>query len=202
MLPVLGFSQQELTPAADKKVAIGFHPWYGIINGVRLDFDFRLPAKNQWLIVAPQFYMVTDNSSMWDINKMTGTGLDLQHRFYFSQTNEARGPWVAYGAVIQYRSVTDEGFVPATFREYGADYIRLENRDIRTSVWKTGGNLLAGYQLMAFSRFYFDFFLGTGIRFSFDNRHSGLHSQYNEWWGDMGYSGTLMTGGFRFGILL
>lgn len=204
LLPLLGTGQQEPAAPPAKKMSIGIVPQYAITNGTRIDLDFKLPGKNQWLVVAPQLYLVTKNSTLWDFNEMTGVGIDLQHRFYFgqSQSHEPKGLWIAYGPVIQYRSVTDEGLDSYSFREEEVNYIGLGKKEMQTGIWKTGGNLLFGYQALASRLFYFDFYLGTGIRLSFDNRHSGLHGIYNEWWGDLGYSGTLLVGGFRFGILL
>ncbi len=194
-------TEQKSSPPI-KKWGIGIVPQYAITSGTRIDIDFRLPGRNQWLVVAPQFYLVTENSGLWSFNEMTGAGLDLQHRLYLGQRPEPRGPWVGYGPVFQYRSVTDDGVAAYHFREEGVDYIGVGQQEMQTGIWKTGANLLIGYQAIASRYFYFDFYLGTGIRFSFDNRTSGLHSLYNEWWGDLGYSGTLMVGGFRFGILL
>lgn len=201
LFPFLLAGQTEVAVPKEKKLGIGLVPQYAITNGTRIDFDIRLPGKNQWLVVAPQLYLVTDNSTLWDFNEMTGVGVDLQHRFYIGQRNEPKGGYLAYGPALQYRSVKDEGLSSYLFREEGSTYIGLQEEMMQTSIWKTGGNLIFGYQVLTTRGVYFDFYLGTGIRFSFDNRSSGLHGYYNEWWGDLGYSGTLLVGGFRLGFL-
>jgi hypothetical protein len=75
-----------------------------------------------------------------------------------------------------------------------------------TSIFNLAGfneklNLIFGLYFLIMDNFYLDSDIGNGIRFSFDNQTTGLHDYYNDWWGDMGYSGTLMVGGFRFGVL-
>jgi len=202
LLPLIGSGQTENPVSKEKTFAIGLVPQYAITNGTRIDFDIRLPGKNQWLVVAPQFYLVTNNSNLWNFEEMTGVGLDLQHRFFLGENNQPRGAYLAYGPVIQYRSVKDEGLTDYQFREDNSDYIGLREEMLQTGIWKMGGNLIFGYQALASKTYYFDFYLGTGIRFSFDNRSSGLHGYYNDWWGDLGYSGTLMVAGIRFGLLL
>lgn len=200
-LPLFLSGQTE--PAArEKTFGIGLVPQYAITNGTRIDFDIKLPGRNQWLVVAPQLYVVTENSNMWDFNEMSGFGLELQHRFFLNDDQKAGGPYLAYGPVFQYFSVKDEGLASYGFQEDNVEYIGLNQQMIQTRILKMGGNLIFGYQLVASRSFYFDFYLGTGIRLSFDNKKSGLHNYYNEWWGDMGYSGTLLVGGFRLGLLL
>ena len=202
LLPFAGSGQAEVPVRGEKSVGIGLVPQYAITSGTRIDFDIRLPGKNQWLVVAPQLYLVTENSNLWDFEEMTGVGIDLYHRIFIGQGKDPRGAYLAYGTMRQYRSVRDDGLTAYHYREDNATYIGLQEKMMQTGIWKTGGNLIFGYQLLASRSVYFDFYLGTGIRFSFDNRTSGLHSYYNEWWGDLGYSGTLMVGGFRFGIFL
>lgn len=202
LFPLFLAGQTDPSLPKEKTFGIGLVPQYAIVSGTRIDFDIRLPGKNQWLVVSPQLYLVTENSNLWNFEEMTGVGIDLQHRFFFGQNNEPRGAYLAYGPVLQYRSVKDEGLASYTFREDDVSYIGLQEEMMQTGIWKTGGNLIFGYQALASRAFYFDFYLGTGIRFSFDNRSSGLHGYYNEWWGDLGYSGTLMVGGFRFGLFL
>ena len=73
--------------------------------------------------------------------------------------------------------------------------------EITTHIYKFGGNFIIGAQIVIGQVMYIDPYIGLGIRFSFDDQSKGLHGYYNEWWGDMGYSGTLMVGGVRFGLI-
>lgn len=193
-------SGQKADLVKEKHFGIGMVPQYSIINGTRIDFDYRLPSKNQWLVVAPQLYIAGRNSSLWDFNEMAGAGIEIQHRLFLGEKSEPKGAYFAYGPVFQFYSVKDDGLASYTFQENQVTYIGLEENTISTLIYKFGGNLIFGYQALISKTLYLDFYLGTGARFSFDNRKSGLHSYYNDWWGDMGYSGTLMVGGMRIGI--
>jgi hypothetical protein len=191
---------QEQTEVKEKTFGVGLVPQYAITSGTRIDLDFRLPAPRQWLVVAPQFYISDNNSNMWNFNEMAGFGIDLQHRIYLGKTDIPRGAYFAWGPVFHWVSVKDQGLAAYNFKEGDVTYIGLNEEMIHTNIYKMGGNLIFGYQPLLDGVFYLDFYLGTGIRFSFDNRKSGLHSYYNDWWGDLGYSGTLLVGGVRFGV--
>ena len=132
---------------------------------------------------------------------MAGTGVEIQHKIFLNNNSTPNGAYLAYGPVFNYFSIEDEGLTANEFMDNGGNYIDLKEDEMTTNIFKVGGNIIFGMQFIISEHFYFDSFIGTGIRFSFDDKTSGLHSYYNEWWGDMGYSGTLMVGGFRFGVI-
>lgn len=191
-------TEEEFQP---RTFCFGIVPQYAISNGLRFDLDFKLNDKNHWLVVAPQMYISSESSYNWDYNSMVGAGIELQHRIYLIKKTTKSNAYFAYGPVFNYFSVNDDGLVERQFTESGGNYIGLEEDEITTNIFKIGGNLIFGIQFIISNNFYVDSFIGTGIRFSFDNQTSGLHDYYNNWWGDMGYSGTLMVGGFRFGVM-
>lgn len=90
LLPFAGSGQAEVPVRGEKSFGIGLVPQYAITSGTRIDFDIRLPGKNQWLVVAPQLYLVTENSNLWDFEEMTGVGIDLYHRIFIGQGKEDR----------------------------------------------------------------------------------------------------------------
>jgi hypothetical protein len=195
-----GLSGQEIA-FKEKTFGIGMVPQYAFSNGTRIDFDVRLSEKGHWLIVAPQLYISSGASGLWDYDRLFGTGLDLQHRIFLRQKPDPLGAYLAYGLVFQHFSVRDQGLEAYGFKEGDDNYIGLNEKMIRTNIFKFGGNLIFGYQTVLSESLYLDFYLGSGIRFSYDNRKTGLHSYYNKSWVDLGYSGTLMVGGFRLGLL-
>ncbi len=202
LLPQLVFSQVTIDqPEEQKTFSLGIVPQYAIVNGFRIDLDFRLNERNQWLVVAPQMYINNKANLDWDYNSMIGAGVELQHRIYLKKEMSSRNVYFGYGPVFNYFSVQDDGLTTRQFVEDGGTYIGLEEGEMTTNIYKIGGNLIFGIQCLIADNFYFDSFIGTGMRFSFDDKTTGLHEYYNEWWGDMGYSGTLMVGGFRFGVL-
>ena len=200
ILPNLSFSQPQSLETAAKTFNVGFVPQYSITDGFRFDLDFRLNDKNQWLVVAPQVYINTGSNWDYDINSLTGFGLEAQHRIYIKNTPFPKGFYLAYGSVFNYFSVKDDGYVYESYLEDGATYHELNEDEMTTRIYKVGGNLIVGVQFLVADFFYIDTYLGTGMRFSFDDKSRGLHDYYNDWWGDIGYSGSLLVGGVRFGL--
>lgn len=201
LFPLVSFSQETPeTAELPARYGVGIVPQYAIVNGIRVDFDFRLNGRGQWLVLAPQAYISSSNNS-WDYYNMTGTGIEIQHKLFLNEFKNRGGTYFAYGPVFNYFSVNDDGLVARNFIENGGNYIGLVDDEINTKIFKIGGNVIFGLQLVLNRNFYLDTYVGTGIRFSFDNKTTGLHEYYNDWWGDMGYSGTLIVGGFRFGVL-
>jgi len=96
LFPFLLAGQTEVAVPKEKKFGIGLVPQYAITSGTRIDFDIRLPGKNQWLVVAPQLYLVTENSNLWNFEEMTGVGIDLQHRIFIGQGKDPRWAYLAY----------------------------------------------------------------------------------------------------------
>ena len=180
---------------------LGIVPQYAAVNGMRMDFDIRLSDRNHWLVLAPQMYLVNENANRYrEYNSMTGAGMELQHKIYLNKNEKTVNTYFSYGPVFNYFSIKDNGLLPNDFSENGANYIGLIEGEMTTRIFKTGGNAIFGIQFLL-DNLYLDIYAGTGIRFSYDNKTSGLHKHYNDWWGEMGYSGTLMTGGIKLGVM-
>ena len=191
-------------PSLIRNRAIGMVPQYALINGFRIDLDQRLVKnKPQWLIISPQVYLASDEPELWDYNSMWGLGLELQHRYYLKpDIIQPQGAYMAYGPSFHYFSIEDERLYSEKTIENGIEYTVVRYGNITTDVFKMGLTAHAGYQFLVSDVLYFDFYVGAGIRLSFDNLEPpGLHKIYNDWWGDYGYSGTLMTLGIRIGLL-
>lgn len=180
---------------------LGIVPQYAAVNGMRMDFDIRLNDSNHWLVLAPQMYLVNENANRYrEYNSMTGAGIELQHKIFLNKNEKVVNTYFSYGPVFNYFSIKDNGLLPNDFSENGANYIGITEGEMTTRIFKTGGNVIFGIQFLL-DNLYLDIYAGTGIRFSYDDKTSGLHKYYNDWWGEMGYSGTLMTGGIKLGVM-
>jgi hypothetical protein len=199
--PAWLFGQDE-TLTKVKTFNVGVVPQYAFSHGMRIDLDFRLHKPGQWMVVSPQFYLIAQNPDNSNYKELVGVGIELQHRLFFKDRPIPKGAYLGYGPVFQYFSVKDQGLAAYSFDENQVEYIGLSEGSIQTNIYKFGGNLILGIQTVVNDYFYVDAFLGTGIRISLDNRTSGLHGYYNDWWGDIGYSGTLIVAGIRFGVSL
>ena len=199
ILPCFVFGQENNT-IQKPSFKLGIVPQYAISNGTRIDLDFQLNNPKHWLVFAPQLYISNRDNLGWNYNSMFGAGIEVQHKIFLNEKKSNRGVYVAYGPVFNYFNVKDDGFVASNFIDNGGNYIDLQEDEIATGIFKFGANLIFGIEFTISERFYFDPYIGTGIRLSVDNRTTGLHGYYNDWWGDLGYSGTLMVGGARFGV--
>jgi len=202
LMPGLLPAQSAMPPS--RKHGIGMVPQYAFVNGFRLDLDFRTSRnKPQWLIVAPQVFMSSEDPALWDYDQMWGLGLELQQRHYLKpDAINPEGVYFGFGPMFQFFSIEDERLYSTTVVENGSTYTVVKNGPVTTSVYKAGFTATAGYQVLVYNTVYFDFYVGAGIRLSFDNEPpSGLHRIYNDSWIDYGYSGTLMTAGMRIGML-
>lgn len=200
-IPFSVFSQDDEIVPAETKFSVAIVPQYAFISGLRTDFDFKLNSKNHWLVVAPQLYLSNSDNFSNEYNSMFGVGLEIQHKIFMKRETNKKGIYFAYGPTFNYFSVKDDGLSAQSFVEEGVSYIGLEDTEITTNIYKFGGNFIVGAQLVIADFMFIDPYVGLGIRFSYDDQTTGLHDYYNDWWADMGYSGTLMVGGVRVGII-
>lgn len=202
MVPLSVFSQADYVDK-EKTFSLGIVPQYAIINGIRADFDLEIKNKpNHRFVLSPLIFISTKSNLAWDYNSMVGAGLELQHKIFLKYEPNKKGVYFAYGPTFNYFSVTDEGLTAKQFIDNGGNYIGLVEDEMTTGIYKLGGNFILGIQYVISDFLYIDPYFGIGFRFSFDDTTTGLHTYYNDWWGDMGYSGTLMVGGIRIGVFL
>jgi hypothetical protein len=159
-------------------------------------------TSNQWLVFSPQVYASWEHNLGRDFNSLWGLGLDVKHRIYLKNNNmRPDGFYFQYGPNFQFYSIDSYQTYLEPYMENGIQYYRTTEGDVKTSVYKYGANFHVGYQAIVGEKVFFDFYAGTGIRLSFDNRNDGFHPWFNNWYGDYGYSGTLLDGGIRVGIV-
>ncbi|PIF06430.1 MAG: hypothetical protein CSA36_01715 [Draconibacterium sp.] len=199
IIPGLAYSQIS-EPENEKNFSLGIVPQYAIVSGFRVDLDFKLNDKNHWILVAPQLYINNNSTVLHNYNNMFGAGLELQHKIYLKKNLEKVNFYLAYGPTFNYFSVAEDQLLAENFTESGSNYIKLVEGETTTNIYKLGGNLIMGIRFIIGNNLYMETYIGSGIRLSFDNKTDGLHKHYDDWWGDMGYSGTLMVGGYKFGI--
>lgn len=203
ILTISVHGQDNESVANDPNFAIGFAPYYTITNGLRLDIDFRTnQEKNHWLVISPQFYYDENNNNYREYIEMTGFGIDFSYRVYLADNSKPKGPHFSPGFTLQFFNIKDEIFIPVEFIQDGQTYFTMEESTETSNVFKLGPNILFGYQFLINNVMYLDIYGGLGFRFSFDNRDRQFIYRYQDWWGDYGYSGILLNGGMRIGVIL
>lgn len=195
-----GFAQEK--DAFVPRLGIGFVPQYSISGGMRFDIDHSISkTSNQWLIISPEVFMVTGSRFNHDFKELYGFGLDVKHRIYMkANTMKPLGFYAQYGVMFQYFSIKDNRQYTQVYTDNGVEYYGVVEGEIRSNLYKFGGNFHFGYQWLIGDKVYFDLYTGAGIRISHNNHKDGLDTWYNNSWIDYGYSGTLLDGGFRVGF--
>lgn len=211
------YSQSEETAEENKLLVMGV-PQYLLVDGLRIDLDFKMNNPKKWLVVSPIIYLQGnaknpwyggyyydyeyshDNYSSSDFESLQGFGLELIFKQMFSKKTNGTGIYLGCGPVYRFTQLERDGLywiegtlngIPTTVEETGLYY---------TDIHKVGANCILGVQFQIFDNFYGDLFLGFGMRYSFVSSSKGTGHQYNSSWVDYGYSGVLMVSGFRIGV--
>lgn len=192
---------QDIEPFTPR-MGFGFVPQYTISGGLRFDIDRSLSkTSNQWLIISPQIFAVTNGRYGHEFEELWGLGLDMKHKIYLKPASlKPQGFYVQYGVMFQCFSIDEFQQYTYSYIENGIEYFGVTEGVINTKLYKYGGNFHLGYQWLVGDKVYFDIYTGAGIRISHNNRNEGFDTWYNDYWVDYGYSGTLLDAGFRVGV--
>lgn len=167
---------------------LAFHPFHLINNGIRIDYDHKLTSKH-WIQVSPQFYAAerTDDSDFRNYNELLGVGFSIFHRIYLSNQTE-------FGTYFSY------GFTYSNFNlKYDEDNSGLVNT-AETNINKFGGDIVIGYQSVAFEKLVIDLYAGLGSRYSSRTYIGTMQRKFNKLMYDYGYTGNVLVAGIRIGF--
>ncbi|MBN2520842.1 MAG: hypothetical protein JXB17_10085 [Bacteroidales bacterium] len=175
-------------------------PQYLIIDGLRIDFDFKRKT-NQWLTISPIVYLKNNEKNFSkeynsDNNSIIGGGLGILFKEFLLNKPGPKGIYFAYGPLYQYNKINTTG-------NYWID-VNLEKHETEglyaTQIHKAGANCTIGGQFKIAENLFGDIYLGFGVRYSFLIHNNGEGSRFNSSWIDHGYSGILLVSGIRIGI--
>ncbi len=184
-------------------------PQYLINKGLRIDVEKRLKNPRHWIQLVPQLYVDVkgidardyDSGYEKEYDKMYGVGLEVNHKMFLKEYSRPMGSYVSYGMNYQHFGIQFKGAEWEPALVDGMQQFVYTEKDAKQSIDKIGANLVVGYQNEFVDYVYWDIFIGLGFRCSFYNSESAetRHLDYYLW--DYGYSGTLLTGGFKLGVL-
>ncbi|MCX6309051.1 MAG: hypothetical protein NTY32_09590 [Bacteroidia bacterium] len=206
------FAQDYVIKEQIPTLAIGFQPQSFTFKAAEIDFDLRLSPRN-WLTIAPrvQFGNPRYNSYFYDptdaIDK--GFGLGLTYRYYpvtarTKKVNDGMGPFVSGSLDYLQTEYSYLGRKYLTYTDlYGNEgYTINDEYQYRQTVSNLGLSINIGYTWRFFDIMYMEAFVGVGVKMSdyvYDaERNFDLGKNY---W-DSGYSGYLVSNGFRIGVYL
>lgn len=187
-------------------------PQYIITNGIRIDIDIRKPESNNWWVITPYYY--DDDSKLSFLNpddnfefnphsyeSMYGAGLGIARKIFLRKPT--KGLYVMAGIGYKYFKIKgDNETYVETLGDDGLVYFEIQDLKYAININSYSGYATIGYQLNPFSKFYIDFYLGFGIRYSTHNSPENVTTKYNRGNIDYGYSGTLPIIGVRLGVAL
>lgn len=145
--------------------AIMLVPQYTLINGLRLDFEFRT-GKNA-IVIAPTFYIDNgsgDEFTPWSDgnDEMIGGGIDLVYKINLIDPNKIFVPYGALGLSYDWKMVTTDGYHHYDY--WDSYYYGYESKDI--SIHKVGVDAMMGFQFTPVARFVIDVSGGVSGRYS------------------------------------
>lgn len=182
-----------LSPAQEETTideVITFHPFHLVNNGIRIDYDRRI-FNNHWLQFGPQFYASerAENRDSRDYKELLGVGVSLYHRIYVGERKPSMGTYFSYGLTYSHFDLKYDEETPVA-----------GNLLAETKINKFGGDIIIGYQTLAFDKLIVDIYAGLGSRYA-DRRYMGkTQRKFNKYIYDYGYTGNLLIAGIRIGF--
>ncbi len=188
-------------------------PQYILSNGLRIDFDIHNKNTPNWLILSPFYYFnhssvdplnIGGSSTYYDpysFDQMLGVGLGISRKIFLSKEPVSEGYYLNYGATYKYFKVDGNNF---TWVEYTGDdglpYQHMQDIAYTLNIHSIAASANLGYQCQVIPSLYIDFYIGFGVKYAFHYSPENVTVKYNRGVDDLGFIGTHMTGGIRFGI--
>ena len=194
------FAQDEKPFQREKILSIV--PQYVFQDGFRVDYEFTLrDNRKSWLQFSPELFISTNGNNMSDAvyHSMRGIGLEVHHKYFMKEPNARYGFYFAYGGGLQFFGIKNDQNVQYTYSEYDTNYTSYRTEEVNTTINRVLLNFVIGKQVVRYTPFIVDYYLGIGFRYSMD-KNMELMERYNETWFDNGYSGSLLVAGLKLGF--
>ncbi len=218
LLATSSFAQQETEAAktiVEPQNAISFVPQYAIIKGIRIDYERRIKNSNNWVVIAPLFFLDAGNRSYYyyynntdyaSYETMVGIGVNLYYKTIVYKSNKINlksglprhSLYLAAGPNYQNFTLTNSEEVAVPFIDNGITYYQFDTQNVKKPINRFGAVVDVGWQL-TFDRFLLDLYLGVALKYSTGEDGSIIKTNYAQWI-DLDYSGILLDGGVRVGM--
>ncbi len=193
-LLVLTRSYSQEIETEKNKTVYSFVPQYLINHGIRIDVEKHI-KNNHVIQFCPQFYLSErdEDDFFTDKNKysfLIGGGMNIYHKIFASSNYKRYGLYLSYGVSLNYFNI-----------EYTDDSDNLTIA-AKADVFKTGLDVLLGYQIFAGDILTIDIYSGLGTRFSFMDTNGTDKDRFNSGFYGYAYTGNIMHLGLRLGVIL
>jgi len=197
------FSQTE-EKTVPNNFSITLHPFYATVNGMRLDFDYRLGKSNSILVFAPQLYLKSGSNDEYDYKEtMSGFGANVYYKYVISDSLRFSGPYIQLG--VNYQSYTVEAFVDDFYSDkdyYGLETIEYRTEKQKEKIMKLGPDVIFGWQLTPMKKVLLDVYVGTGLRYRITDASEKFIEEFNYAPTGYAFQGIVPLAGFRAGVVL
>jgi len=200
------FAQYTKEYENSRNLKIGLVPHYLIFRGIRFDFEKKM-IEGKSIIFAPQIYY--RNRKVEDIAKIEnenyfktlyGAGVDVYQKHYFKATNITYC-YYAYGLSYNYFDLTFNEYSWKTYTENGIEFQKWEISNINEQIHRGGINFIIGIDNDIYDIFYFDVYIGLGLKYSYPITNTKqVSSKFDAFMTNYAYSGTVFTSGIKIGF--
>ena len=198
---------------AQYKTAVMLVPQYALINGLRLDVEFR--AGKNAIVIAPSVFAGngSDDKSWKLYNEMMGAGLDIIFKVNLVNSNKMFVPYGALGIGYDFFSLKvdgtgyyiDNGTWDETLGEeiYDSTYYSYFVGEKSVSLHKPGIDVIFGFQFTPLPRIVFDVSAGIAGKYTIaSNEKDLINDVYGRNMFDIGYSGIMPSFHIKIGMKL
>jgi hypothetical protein len=192
-----------------RRYSLAVHPFYGLKDGLKLDFEMELPRPGKWLQFGVMGYyapkMKNDEKEGWYYDRanlasgyeyfdgMAGGGFSIAYKAMLSHS----GFYYSAGLSYNYYSVDYRGIRYRQFQEDGLSFYERVNTSENTRFHQPALTVNAGKHIALSKTFFMDLFIGAGYMHSL---YSGPEAFTNPNPTSFGYRGAYFNGGLRLGI--
>ena len=210
-------AEEEAQKKETFKFGVAILPQYAIANTMRMDFDLTLKNHNV-LTISPLFSFARHSSLLFSNNEsyydgysnydtndnpenisLTGGGVKLTLRHFFSDFNRNTGMYFGAGLHYKYSHISYEK--KDWISEASSLPLIHYGLETYTKNFNQGGlDFIIGYQMYLLDNIYGDLFVGWGFRLSDFNNDDNEDDYWGETIFDVGYTGYTPLLGLRFGV--
>jgi hypothetical protein len=190
----------------DKDIKIAIVPHILIFNGIRVDFEKKI-AANKSVVFAPQIYLrerkEEDESKINNENyfkTLYGAGFDIYQK-HFLKSEMFTNCYFAYGLSYNYFYINFHEKTWVEYIENNLQVIHYDIVEINEQIHRGGTNFIIGIDSDINKTFYFDIYIGLGLKYSYSIvKDNYISKKFDNFMTNYAYTGTVFTSGLKIGL--
>ncbi len=187
-----------------KNLIITAVPQHILNNAIQFEADIPMADQSKWLTIAPSFfYRAEDFGDAFnhpEYEKLSGAGVDVLKRKYFTPETHGEGFYFSYGGGYRFLKITADEYLWKKNPSEGLEWYRMNFTEFDIKIHGLNAKCTAGYQMEIYNNLVADMYVGFGFRYAFVDEPDGNFLKFNRNVNDYAYRGMLLVGGLRIGI--